>query len=124
MGGYDNGRVRNRAGMIPDGFETRPYHFPQQDWQSWEDCQSFRRMIQWAGYVVWGALESYWSDFSWMIGTLLNDRYFLEDELGRGGMGVVYRARDKVLRRPVAVKLLAAEGLGTEGRARLLQEAG
>src|SRR5262249_51036780 len=33
--------------------------------------------------------------------------YELRDEIGRGGMGVVYRARDTALERDVAVKLLA-----------------
>ena len=54
--------------------------------------------------------------------TLL-DRYRLEKELGRGGMGTVYRALDLVLKRDVAVKLLSASGLGTEGKARMLREA-
>ncbi len=56
-------------------------------------------------------------------GTLLNGRYLLEAELGRGGMGVIYRAQDTLLQRPVAVKVLGKDGLGSEGRARLLREA-
>ncbi len=36
---------------------------------------------------------------------LLDRRYRLEQEIGRGGMSVVYRATDEVLHRPVAVKL-------------------
>src|SRR5512136_2202758 len=58
-----------------------------------------------------------------MIGTLLQNRYRLDEELGRGGMGMIYRAYDTLLDRDVAVKVLTEAGLGTEGRARLLREA-
>ena len=54
----------------------------------------------------------------------LKDRYVLERELGRGGMAIVYLAREVALDRPVALKVLlpkrAAEPLERE---RLLREA-
>jgi ABC-type oligopeptide transport system substrate-binding subunit/DNA-binding SARP family transcriptional activator len=53
----------------------------------------------------------------------LHSRYLLGAELGWGGMGVVYRAHDTLLERPVAIKVMSAATLDTEGRARLLHEA-
>lgn len=61
--------------------------------------------------------------FAWITGALLYNRYRIETELGRGGMGVVYRAHDMLLDRMVAIKVLSETGVGTEGRARLLREA-
>jgi class 3 adenylate cyclase/tetratricopeptide (TPR) repeat protein len=58
-----------------------------------------------------------------MIGATLLNRYHLDAELGRGGMGAIYRAHDLLLDRAVAVKVLSAPDLGAEGRARLLREA-
>lgn len=58
-----------------------------------------------------------------MIGTILQNRYHLDAELGRGGMGVIYRAHDTLLDRAVAVKVLSESKLGAHGRTRLLNEA-
>ena len=41
-----------------------------------------------------------------MIGTLLNDRYRLDEKIGAGGMSTVYRAFDPTLERWVAIKLM------------------
>ena len=56
-------------------------------------------------------------------GTLLNERYRLEDEIGRGGMGIVYRGWDMLLQRDVAIKLLSQKSLGSGGAKRLINEA-
>jgi predicted ATPase len=58
-----------------------------------------------------------------MENTLLKDRYRIETELGRGGIGIVYRAIDTLLQRPVAVKVLALTGNDQSYNLRLINEA-
>ncbi len=58
-----------------------------------------------------------------VIGKKLADRYEILEELGRGGMGVVYRARDPQLNREVAIKLVAPNLLTPDTEARFKSEA-
>ncbi len=50
-------------------------------------------------------------------------RFVLQERIGAGGMGVVYRATDKMLSRDVAIKVLNSGGASPERRLRMQREA-
>ena len=58
-----------------------------------------------------------------MLGKILANRYRIDAELGRGGMGVVYRGYDSFLMRVVAIKVISAAQMDEQARGRLLAEA-
>ena len=51
-------------------------------------------------------------------GALIADRYEIQDVLGVGGTGIVYRALDRTLDESIAIKMLRAELLADDPRAR------
>lgn len=58
------------------------------------------------------------------IANVLDSAYELDKEIGRGGMGIVFKAKDRRLKRVVAVKLLPPElAFRSEIRTRFLREA-
>jgi formylglycine-generating enzyme required for sulfatase activity len=56
-------------------------------------------------------------------GDKVADRYTIDEPIGRGGMGVVYRAHDTLVDETVALKFLAPQLLTEKGRHLFLREA-
>ncbi len=54
-------------------------------------------------------------DMTLSAGTEFAGRYVIEELVGRGGMGAVYRAHDKLVDKTIALKLIRRDRLGGEG---------
>ncbi len=102
---------RIEAGETPD-----PGEYLQAFPQHAEELRSFFRNHHWLG-------DTPAPDTPPLVGTQVG-HYQIEAEIARGGMGVVYRARQAGLERPVALKLISTGVLaGEEERRRFRIEA-
>jgi len=61
--------------------------------------------------------------FDPLIHQVLESRYRIDEEVGRGGMGVVYRGTDLTLSRPVAIKTIIHKESNEESLSRFINEA-
>lgn len=92
------------------------------------------RKVFWAMFAMLGAAAAAIFGFTIVVARLNREarmaslkskqlgQYALEEKLGEGGMGVVYRARHAMLQRPTAVKFLHAEATNDHSIARFERE--
>ncbi len=82
-------------------------------------------LIMWMAVIVTVSTLASWILFG--LRTQISEarrlgQYILSEKIGEGGMGVVYRARHALLRRPTAVKLLAPDRAGAAAVTRFERE--
>ena len=102
--------------LAEEGGQPSPEAYLNQYPQHADELKSFFRNHHWLGDTPAPQASS-------LSGTAVGP-YLIESEIARGGMGVVYRARQQGLERPVALKLISSGLLaGEEERKRFRIEA-
>ncbi len=99
-----------------DDYVTKPLDFPVVLARIQTRLRSKARAAQKSG----PASGTQWAEVE--PGTVLEGKYRLESQIGRGQFGVVYRATHLELRRPVAVKVLKTGAHGEDLAARFRRE--
>ena len=118
--GFDVARLRRRA--TQSNLETKTTRLEAQVQPPMNECQRCGRCEE--STVV--ACPTDGSPMKPTVGVprIVDNKYRIEQLIGRGGMGAVYRARDMRLDRLVALKVVRAELLGDpESRLRFRREA-
>jgi serine/threonine protein kinase len=106
-------RRGDELGRLARVFDTMADHVRARETRLKDQVEALRREI--AGATSSSRPVSSSEAPSLLTGSLLADRYDIQEEIGSGGMGMVYRAIDRELNEQVAIKTLRAEMLREPG---------
>lgn len=106
-------RRGDELGRLARVFDTMADHVRARETRLREQVEALRREI--AGAALSTRQDAPREAPSLPTGALLADRYEIQEEIGSGGMGMVYRALDRELNVQVAIKTLRSEMLREPG---------